>query len=64
VDAVTRYHIEQRIGVIPFLDGLRSSLREGTFQPSPVKQAVIPKKDGSSVIWGSPSCGIGWRRWR
>jgi RNA-directed DNA polymerase len=55
VDAVTRYHIEQRIGVIPFLEDLRSSLRNGTFQPSPVKQAVIPKKDGKFRYLGIPT---------
>ncbi|MGW6919007.1 group II intron reverse transcriptase/maturase [Kitasatospora sp. NPDC054939] len=55
VDAVTRYHIEERLGVIPFLEELRSSLRDGTFQALPVKQAVIPKKNGKARYLGIPT---------
>lgn len=55
VDAVTRYHIEQRQGVIPFLEELRSSLKDGTFTALPVKQAVIPKKNGKVRYLGIPT---------
>jgi RNA-directed DNA polymerase len=55
VDAVTRYHIEDRMGVIPFLEELRSSLRDGSFRALPVKQAVIPKKNGKVRYLGIPT---------
>jgi RNA-directed DNA polymerase len=43
VDAVTRRHVEEDIGVLAFLDELRCSLREGTFTALPVRQVAIPK---------------------
>ncbi len=55
VDAVTRYHVETRQGVIPFLEELRSSLKDGTFTALPVKQAVIPKKNGKVRYLGIPT---------
>lgn len=55
VDAVTRYHIEERHGVIPFLEELRSSLKDGSFTALPVKQAVIPKKNGKVRYLGIPT---------
>lgn len=54
VDAVTRRHVERR-GVMPFLEELRSSLRDGTFQPQPVRQATIPKKGGKVRRLGIPT---------
>lgn len=55
VDAVTRYHIEERLGVIPFLEELRGSLKDGSFTALPVKQAVIPKKNGKVRYLGIPT---------
>lgn len=55
VDAVTRFHIEERRGVIPFLEELRSSLKDGSFTALPVKQAVIPKKNGKVRYLGIPT---------
>jgi RNA-directed DNA polymerase len=55
VDAVSRYHVEERLGVIPFLEELRSSLKDGTFTALPVKQAVIPKKNGKVRYLGIPT---------
>jgi RNA-directed DNA polymerase len=55
VDAVTRYHVEERLGVIPFLEELRSSLKDGSFTALPVKQAVIPKKNGKVRYLGIPT---------
>jgi RNA-directed DNA polymerase len=55
VDAVTRYHVENRLGVTPFLEELRSSLRDGSFTALPVKQAVIPKKGGKVRYLGIPT---------
>ena len=54
VDAVTRHHVERR-GVAPFLEGLRSSLRDGTFRPLPVRQVTIPKKGGKVRHLGIPT---------
>ncbi|MEU4863404.1 reverse transcriptase domain-containing protein [Kitasatospora aureofaciens] len=55
MDAVTRYHVEERLGVIPFLEELRSSLRDGSLQALPVKQAVTPKKNGKVRYLGIPT---------
>jgi RNA-directed DNA polymerase len=55
VDAVTRYHVEAHVGVIAFLEELRGSLKDGTFTPLPVKQAVIPKKNGKLRYLGIPT---------
>lgn len=55
VDAVTRRHVEQDIGVSVFLEELRSSLKEGTFTPLPVRQVMIPKKSGKLRELGIPA---------
>jgi RNA-directed DNA polymerase len=55
VDAVTRYHVEERQGVIPFLEQLRCSLKDGSFTALPVRQAVIPKKNGKVRYLGIPT---------
>lgn len=55
VDAVTRYHVEERLGVIPFLEELRSSLKNGTFTALPVLQATVPKKNGKVRYLGIPT---------
>jgi RNA-directed DNA polymerase len=55
VDAVTRRHVEQDIGVLPFLEQLRSGLKDGTFTALPVKQAVIPKRNGKVRFLGIPT---------
>jgi RNA-directed DNA polymerase len=54
VDAVTRHNVERR-GVVAFLEELRSSLSDGTFQPLPVRQATIPKKGGKVRTLGIPT---------
>lgn len=55
MDAVTRYHVEERQGVIPFLEQLRCSLKDGSFTALPVRQAVIPKKNGKVRYLGIPT---------
>lgn len=55
VDAVTRFYVEGFIGVISFLEDLRSSLKDGSFTPLPVKHAVIPKKGGKVRLLGVPT---------
>ena len=42
-------------GVLPFLEDLRSSLRDGTFTALPVRQAAIPKKGGKVRVLGIPT---------
>lgn len=55
VDAVTRHAIERNDGLLPFLEGLRSSLRDGSFTPLPVRQTAIPKKGGKTRYLGIPT---------
>jgi RNA-directed DNA polymerase len=45
VDGATRTTIE-RGGIEPFLEDLRSSLKDGSFRPLPVRERRIPKKGG------------------
>lgn len=54
VDAETRHAVERR-GAVPFLEDLRSSLREGSFRPLPVREATIPKKGGKLRRLGIPT---------
>ena len=55
VDAVTRRHVEEDIGVPAFLEELRSSLRDGSFRALPVRQVAIPKKSGKLRMLGIPT---------
>src|SRR4051795_3993063 len=55
VDAVTRRHVEEDIGVLSFLEELRSSLRDGSFRALPVRQVAIPKKSGKLRQLGIPT---------
>ena len=55
VDAVTRRHVEEDIGVLAFLEELRSSLKDGTFTALPVRQVAIPKKSGKLRLLGIPT---------
>jgi len=54
VDADTRRHVEAR-GVEQFLTGLRGELRSGTFRPLPVRERLIPKRDGRMRRLGIPT---------
>lgn len=47
VDAATRRHVEAH-GVEQFLCQLREELRAGTFRPLPVRERLIPKRDGKT----------------
>jgi hypothetical protein len=55
VDAVTRHAVQRDDGLFPFLEELRSSLRDGSFRPLPVKQVAIPKKGGKLRYLGIPT---------
>jgi RNA-directed DNA polymerase len=46
IDGVTRYDVEHRYGAERFLDEIRSSLKDRTFRPLPVRERCIPKKGG------------------
>lgn len=54
VDAATRRHVEAR-GVEQFLRELREELRAGTFRPLPVRERMIPKRDGRKRRLGIPT---------
>ena len=54
VDAETRRHVEAR-GVEQFLTGLRGELKAGTFRPLPVRERLIPKRDGRMRRLGIPT---------
>jgi RNA-directed DNA polymerase len=55
VDGHTAVSIEVWHGVEEFLDGLRSSLRDGSFQPLPVRERMIPKTGGKLRRLGIPT---------
>src|SRR6266536_2629408 len=46
VDGQTAASIIARIGVEEFLDGMRTSLRQRSFQPLPARERMIPKAGG------------------
>ena len=50
VDGLTAGHVEQVLGVPGFLDGLRASIKDGSFRPLPVRQRLIPKGGGSGKL--------------
>jgi len=54
VDAATRRHVEAR-GVDQFLSELREELRAETFRPLPVRERMIPKRDGRKRRLGIPT---------
>jgi RNA-directed DNA polymerase len=53
VDAATRRHVEGR-GVERFLAELRGELKAGAFRRLPVRERLIPKRDGRYRRLGSP----------
>lgn len=55
VDGHTAVSIEAMFGVEDFLDGLRSSLKDRSFQPLPVRERMIPKTGGKLRRLGIPT---------
>jgi RNA-directed DNA polymerase len=49
-DGLTVARIEREIGVPPFLDGIRSAVKDGSFRPQPVRERKIPKPGGSGKV--------------
>jgi RNA-directed DNA polymerase len=50
VDGLRVADVEERIGVPGFLHGLRTSLKDGSFRPLPVRERKIPKPGGSGKV--------------
>jgi RNA-directed DNA polymerase len=50
VDGLTVAAVEERLGVPGFLDDLRSSVKDGSFRPLPVRERKIPKPGGSGKV--------------
>jgi RNA-directed DNA polymerase len=57
IDGITVRHVQQRIGEQRFLEGLRTELRSGAYQPSPSRRKLIPKpgKPGQFRPLGIPT---------
>ncbi|HWX44540.1 MAG TPA: reverse transcriptase domain-containing protein [Solirubrobacteraceae bacterium] len=55
IDGRTRLYVEQQQGVERFLSGLRSELKAGEFRPLPVRERMIPKRDGRKRRLGIPT---------
>ena len=58
IDRVTIEEFESQVD--EELDRLERELRDGSYEPLPVRRVMIPKPDGSSARWASPPCAIGW----
>lgn len=51
---MTRRHVEKDIGVMPFLEELRASLKNGTFTALPVRAGDDPEEERkASRAWDS-----------
>lgn len=55
VDGWTRWHIEHRVGVLRFLEELRSEMKARTYRPTPVREHAIPKRGGKVRYLGIPT---------
>lgn len=55
VDGITRWRIENQIGVLRFLEGIRASLKDRSYRPQPVRAVEIPKKGGRTRTLGIPT---------
>jgi RNA-directed DNA polymerase len=55
IDAFTRYRVEHDYGVERLLAELRSELKDRRFRPLPVRERLIPKRDGKLRRLGIPT---------
>ncbi|MGW6456950.1 group II intron reverse transcriptase/maturase [Streptomyces sp. NPDC055078] len=50
VDGITVRGVEESIGLLAFLDDLRTAVKGGVFRPLPVRERKIPKPGGSGKV--------------
>ncbi|WP_436839537.1 hypothetical protein [Rhodococcus rhodochrous] len=50
VDGMTVADVEEYVGAPGFLNDLRTSLKDGSFRPLPVRERTIPKPGGSGKV--------------
>lgn len=55
LDGWSRWHIEHRIGVKCFLEGIQTQLKARTYRPAPVRERGIPKRGGKVRYLGIPT---------
>jgi len=55
VDGITKWNVEQRIGVSRFLEEIRLSLKDRTYRSLPVREHGIPKANGKTRYLGIPT---------
>jgi RNA-directed DNA polymerase len=48
VDGRSAYYVQAVVGVEVFLDGLRTSVKDRSFRPEPVREHLIPKANGKT----------------
>jgi RNA-directed DNA polymerase len=44
------------------LDALMRDLKDGTYQPLPLRRLYFPKEAVKRARWGYPPCVVGWRK--
>ena len=49
-DGVTVARIEREIGALEFLGSIRTTVKDGSFRPQPVRERLIPKPGGSGKV--------------
>lgn len=55
IDGKTRSYVEQQLGVARLLQELREELKTGRFRALPVRERMIPKRDGRMRRLGIPN---------
>ena len=55
MDGDTAYYVEHGLGVQQLLAELREELRSGSYRPLPVRERMIPKRDGKLRRLGIPT---------
>ena len=55
IDGKTRSYVEQQLGVARLLEELRDELKTGRFRALPVRERMIPKRDGRMRRLGIPT---------
>ncbi len=63
IDGKTRSYVEQQFGVARLLEELREELKTGRFHALPVRERMIPKRDGRMRRLGIPALRDRVVRW-